>query len=167
MYFFNLAIKKLLLEFKIIQSGGQRNTSKTVNSYVDLKKKNTAFVLYWRCEYLAAKLLSSRDNLSFAKRRWGWSSQQGHSEGHLSFQHQDHFADIVRQSSLNLHVVGSDISVIKQFWRRWLSQTNTNCICAVELCIFSISTLALHEIAKPSIPARDAAALRFRFRCVS
>ena len=124
-------------------------------------------MFYWRCEYLAAKLLSSRDNLSFAKRRWVWSSQQGHSEGHLSFQHQDHFADIVRQSSLNLHVVGPDISVIKHFWRRWLGQTNTNCICAVELCIFSISTLALHEIAKPSIPARDAAALRFRFRCVS
>ena len=38
-YFFNLATKKLLLEFKITPSGGQRNTSKTVNSYVDLKKK--------------------------------------------------------------------------------------------------------------------------------
>ena len=36
-YFFNLAIKKLLLELKITPSGGQRNTSKY--SYVDLKKK--------------------------------------------------------------------------------------------------------------------------------
>jgi hypothetical protein len=157
----------MLLELKINPVRGPGKYKQNSKFLRRSEKKNTAFVFYWRCEYLAAKLLSSRDNLSFAKRRWGWSSQQGHSEGHLSFQHQDHFADIVRQSSLNLHVVGSDISVIKHFWRRWLGQTNTNCICAVELCIFSISTLALHEIAKPSIPARDAAALRFRFRCVS